>query len=115
MTASQSPLDHSFALITMHASSIVRLPVAVVMAACSAAGLAFSVPAGAQPSDTCSTHQLGLHVDGSRFVLQHQACGAPDQPELERPAPRGPLLNSNLLERLLELRPLVQRELSVQR
>ena len=84
------------------------------MAACSAAALAISVPAGAQPSDTCSTNQLGLHVDGSRFLLRHQACSAPDQPEPERPAPRGPLLNSDLLQRLLELKPLVQREWSHQ-
>jgi hypothetical protein len=115
MTASQSPLDHSFALITMHASSIARFPAAVVLAACCAAGLAFSVPAWAQPADPCSTHQLGLDVDGSRFLLRHQSCSADDQPEIEGPSPRRPLLNSNLLERLLELRPLVQRELSVQR
>jgi hypothetical protein len=73
MKVSQSPLDHSFAPNTMLVSSTLRLPVAVVIAACSAAGLAFSVPADAQSSGSCSTNQLGLDVDGSNFLLQHQA------------------------------------------
>ena len=86
----------------MHASFRSRCPTAVFLVACAAPGLVLALPAVAQRVHPCASQQLGLTVDGTGFLLRHQACAPAEQREPERPAVHRPLLSSPLLKSLLQ-------------
>jgi hypothetical protein len=102
MKRPERPVHHFFALSTMHTSFRSLRPVAAFLAACAAPGLVLALPAVAQPAQPCASQQLGLTVDGTGFLLRHQACAPDQQLEADSPAVRRPLLSSPLLKSLLQ-------------